>query len=430
MKRVLGLLLAVFCTTPLFAQNGHNSGSLRVFLDCQFFCDTRYVTDELPIVDFVTERTAADVHILHARQSTAAGGARITLTFLGQRSYAALSDTLQYSTNADATSDERRSALLHNLTVGLTRYLARAGLSDKLVIRAIAPPENVVQDASIEKDPWNYWVFSLGASGSVNGQATTKFVRKSANFSANRTTEAFKIRISGRLSESTSEFDVGDEIIKSGTTSERLSLSVVKSIGTKWAVGGTSFVSGSSFQNAELQMEIGPAIEYDFFPYSQSTRKFLTVQYGIKLVRRQYEKLTIFALDEETILRHSLDISLRLTQKWGSVSLSTDINHMLTNFERSLTDSYNMGFFGSANFRLFRGLSLRGFASYRRIRDQIDLPSTEATKDEILLRSVQLPTGYSYFFNFGLTYRFGSIFNNVVNPRMGGGGGGGMIIMM
>lgn len=90
-------------------------------------------------------------------------------------------------------------------------------------------------------------------------------------------------------------------------------MSVVKSIGTKWAVGGTSFVSGSSFQNAKLQMEIGPAIEYDFFPYSESTRKFLTVQYGIKLVRRQYEKLTIFALNEETILRHSLDISLSLT---------------------------------------------------------------------------------------------------------------------
>ena len=102
--------------------------------------------------------------------------------------------------------------------------------------------------------------------------------------------------------------------------------------------------------------------------------------------------------------------------------MSTDVNHMLTNFELSLTDSYNMGVFASANFRLFRGLSLRGFASYNRIRDQIDLPSTEATKDEILLRSVQLPTGYSYFFNFGLTYRFGSIFNNVVNPRMGGGG--------
>jgi hypothetical protein len=80
--------------------------------------------------------------------------------------------------------------------------------------------------------------------------------------------------------------------------------------------------------------------------------------------------------------------------------------------------------------RLFRGLSFNTFASYNRIRDQIDLPGNAATKEEILLRSVQLPTGYSYNVNFGFTYRFGSIFNNVVNPRMGGGGGGGMIIMM
>jgi hypothetical protein len=102
---------------------------------------------------------------------------------------------------------------------------------------------------------------------------------------------------------------------------------------------------------------------------------------------------------------------------------------MLTNFDRSLTDSYNLGVFGSARVRLFRGLSFNTFASYNRIRDQIDLPAEGATKEEILLQSTQLPTGYSYHINFGFTYRFGSIFNNVVNPRMGGGGGD-MIIMM
>ncbi len=96
---------------------------------------------------------------------------------------------------------------------------------------------------------------------------------------------------------------------------------------------------------------------------------------------------------------------------------------MLTNFDRSLTEFYNLGLFGSANVRLFRGFSFNTFASYNRIRDQLDLPSDEATKDEILLRSVQLPTGFSYFVNFGFTYRFGSIFNKVVNPCMGGGGG-------
>ncbi len=38
----------------------------------------------------------------------------------------------------------------------------------------------------------------------------------------------------------------------------------------------------------------------------------------------------------------------------------------------------------------------------------------------MLLHVQQLPTGYSYYANFGITYRFGSIFNNVVNPRFGG----------
>ena len=423
MRLLAGLVVAITLAVPVKAQERGAAQSLRVFLDCQFFCDNQYLREELPIVDFVTEPTQADVHILHARQRTAAGGSLITLTFLGQRNYTALSDTLTYATNSDATPDEERVALLHHLTIGLSRYLARAGLSDKLVIRAVKPSIQERPASSIEDDAWNYWVFSIGAGGFLRGQESTKFTRRRANFSANRTTEDLKIRFSGNINESKSEFDAGDETIESATSSERLTVQIVKSIGEQWAVGATGSVSASSFQNTKLQMEFGPAIEYDFFPYSQSTRKFLTVQYSIKLAKRHYDELTIFALDEETILRHSLGISLSLSQKWGSASISTDLSHLLTNFDRSLTDSYNLGIFGSASVRLFRGLSFNTFVSYNRIRDQIDLPSDAATKDEILLRSVQLPTGYSYFVNFGFTYRFGSIFNNVVNPRMGDGGG-------
>lgn len=424
MRLLVGLLMAITLTVPAKAQEEGALPSLRIFLDCRFFCDNQYIKEELPIVDFLNERTQADVHILHARQNTAGGGLRITLTFLGQRDYAALSDTLTYATRSDATPDDRRRALLHHLTIGLSRYLARAGLSDKLVISAVKPTSQDRPTSSIEEDPWNYWVFTVGASGSVNGQATTKSTRTRANFSANRTTEALKVSVRGNINDSKSEFDTGEETIESTTSSERLTAQIVKSIGEQWAVGVTGSVSTSSFQNTKLQMEFGPAIEYDFFPYSQSTRKFLTVQYNIKITRRRYDELTIFALDEETILRHSLGVSLRLSQKWGSASISTSFNHMLTNFDRSLTDAYNLGIFAFANVRLFRGFSFNTFASYNRIRDQIDLPGDEATKEEILLRSVQLPTGYRYRVNFGFTYRFGSIFNNVVNPRMGGGGGG------
>jgi hypothetical protein len=64
-----------------------------------------------------------------------------------------------------------------------------------------------------------------------------------------------------------------------------------------------------------------------------------------------------------------------------------------------------------------------------RIQDRISVGYEDATTEELLLRRRLLETDYSYFSSIGLSYRFGSIFNNVVNPRMDGGGGG-MIIMM
>jgi len=431
MKRLLGLLLGLCFAVSVHAQdNGNGATSLRVFLDCSYFCDDQFIKDELPIVDFLNERTQADVHILYASQSTGSGGSRVTLTFLGQRMYSDMVDTLYYATSGDATRDDERRALLHNLALGLSRYLAKAGMGDKLNITAVKPSSLEPAANSIEEDPWDYWVFSISGSGSLNGEESTKFTRKNGSFSANRTTEDLKIRFSGNARESISEYKYDGETTKSTTTSESLNGQVVKSIGKQWSIGAVGSVSASSYQNAKLRLEIGPALEYDFFPYTESTRKYLTLQYRITVSQNRYDELTIFALQEETILRHSLELSLSLSQKWGSVSLSGDLSHLLTNFDRSLTDSYNLGVFASANVRLFRGFSFNTFASYNRIRDQIDLPAAGATKEEILLQSIRLPTGYSYNLNFGFTYRFGSIFNNVVNPRMGGGGGGGMIIMM
>jgi len=40
-----------------------------------------------------------------------------------------------------------------------------------------------------------------------------------------------------------------------------------------------------------------------------------------------------------------------------------------------------------------------------------------ASLEEILLRRRELETSYYYYFSIGLSYTFGSIYNNVVNPR-------------
>jgi len=417
------LFVVMLAVSPVNAQSDGGAASFRVFFDCDFFCDTQYLKEQLPIVDFVTERTQADVHVLHGSQSTASAGERVTLTFFGRRAYEAMSDTLTYTTTSEASSDDERKELVHYMTLGLTRYMVKAGLGGKMSVSAEKPDASSESTASIADDPWDYWVFSVGGSGNVNGQESTKFMRRRANFSANRTTDALKIRFTGNLSENTSEFTTDDDVIKNTNSSGSLYGQVVFSVGSNWAIGGTSRLSTSSFSNTERRIEAGPAIEYNIFPYSESTRRYLAVQYGLMLEERQYDELTIFALKQETVARHFLELSASTSQKWGSLSISADVNHLITNFDRSLTDSYNLGLFGSANVRLFRGLSFNTFVSYNRIRDQIDLPAESATTEEILLQSVQLPTGYSYQVNFGFTYRFGSIFNNVVNPRMGGGGG-------
>jgi hypothetical protein len=62
------------------------------------------------------------------------------------------------------------------------------------------------------------------------------------------------------------------------------------------------------------------------------------------------------------------------------------------------------------------------------LRDQLYLPRGNLSDEERLLRLRQLATSYNYFVQVGLSYSFGSIFNNIVNPRFGGSSGGFIII--
>jgi hypothetical protein len=58
---------------------------------------------------------------------------------------------------------------------------------------------------------------------------------------------------------------------------------------------------------------------------------------------------------------------------------------------------------------------MKTFVNYVRGRKK-----SRSTLEEILLRRRQLATRYSYYGSVGLSYTFGSIFSNVVNPRFGG----------
>ena len=53
------------------------------------------------------------------------------------------------------------------------------------------------------------------------------------------------------------------------------------------------------------------------------------------------------------------------------------------------------------------------------MRDQLSLAKAAASDADILLQLRQLATSYTYGGYLSLSYTFDSLFNNVVNPRMG-----------
>jgi hypothetical protein len=69
-------------------------------------------------------------------------------------------------------------------------------------------------------------------------------------------------------------------------------------------------------------------------------------------------------------------------------------------------------------------LSLEVIGSTSLIRDQVYLLRRGSSPEEILVRRRQLATDYAHSLYLGVSYTFGSIFNNVVNSRFAGSSGG------
>lgn len=417
------LLLALLLPRGVRAQQTApataRAGAIRMFLDCQWQCDQQFLKKEITFVDWMRDRADADVHVLVTSQGTGGGGDEYTLKFIGLGRFANVEQTLKYFSTNTSTSDEIRNGILEVLKRGLVRYVAESPLASQLKISFQAPEGGLASKADAARDPWNLWVFNMGVGGSVNGEQSTKSHSFRGSVSASRTTEAWRMSFGSSMNYSADTFHLS-ETETFHTVSRNIDASgiVVKSLTEHWSLGLVGNASSSTFLNYELSMRVAPGVEFNFFPYSESTRRMFTVQYTVGLDRFNYREVTIFGKTEETLADHKLGTGLSLRQPWGNVSGSVSFTQYL-----NMLDKYRISSFGDANVRLFKGFSFSVFGSASRTRDQINLRAGDASPEEILVRQRQLASGYNYFLHFNINYSFGSVFNNIVNPRFGGGGG-------
>ena len=156
-----------------------------------------------------------------------------------------------------------------------------------------------------------------------------------------------------------------------------------------------------------------PAIEYDIFPYSESTRRIFRIFYIVSLAYNDYSDTTQFFKTEETLWSHKIQTSYTTVQKWGNINFSARWSNYLHDFSLN-----NLYLNSSVSLRVTKGLSVNLSARYSFVHDQISLRKGSASIEDVLLQRRELSTKYSYYFRFGLSYTFGSIYNNVVNPRL------------
>lgn len=382
--------------------------ALRIFFDCTS-CDNDYIKNELSFVNYVRDRKDAQVHILTTSEHTGAGGQKQTFYFIGQQEYIGQTDTLSFFIKADATDNELRTKQVNLLKLGLVRYVAKTPYADKLSIHF----EEGDEEENVT-DKWNSWFFELNGSAYFNGEQSYKYLNSWSSINAQKVTEDLKVEVSINYNYSKNSYMFDDTTIISTTKNKSFSHLLVKSINDHWSYGYDVNFRTSLYQNIDFSASLYPAIEYNVFPYSQSNRKQLRILYGAGTRIFNYIDSTIYNKEKELLFGQKLGIALEFKEKWGSISTSIEGSNYFHDISKKRIEVNT-----SLNLRLFKGLSLRIYGGASLIHDQINLPKGDVSSEDVLLRRKQLASQYLYWGSVGFSYSFGSIYNNVVNPRFG-----------
>ncbi len=392
---------------------GPEPGPLKVFIDSPTL-DPASLVEGLSYITLVRNREEAQVEV-RITADRVEGRDKYTISLIGQKNFAGIRDDLPCIPEPGRKPEEVHKDLAQAIELGLMRYVARSSLAGRVRInlRDQVSPTAVV-------DPWNFWVFSLSATSYISGEESYLSQLWFGSFSAVRVTPEWKIRLALNGTYYQNHYDYEDYVYDSSLNSQSVRGMIVKSLNDHWSVGVDASVQASSFSNVALGFGIAPALEFDVFPYSESTKKQLRILYRVGAERVRYTDETIYDKRTETLLKQALSATLELKRSWGTVSTTLEGSTYLHDLSK-----YHLELNSEVALRVFQGLNLTldGGASW--IHDQLSLAKGGATLEDVILQRKQLATSYDVYFMVGLSFSFGSVRSHIVNPRFGSPGGGG-----
>ena len=407
--------------TPGEENGGDESGRPMVFWDCQGpQCNSTYYRTEIPWVNWVRDPQDAHLHVIMTSQNTGTGGREYRLDVMGREPYADYEDQTLYQALSTDTDRERLDGVTYALSVAFARFAQYAGFRD--IVRfepggggGALSSLGIVSSEEVQ-DPWGLWVFRVNGNGNFSGESAQANRRFQGGLSASRVTPTWKQRYRLFVNYNFLERELSDgELFVDTRTDWNANTTVVYSVAEHWSVGFTSRIGRDVRQNQRWTARLTPGLEYSFFPYEEATRRSLTAFYAIGPEHFDYFEETQDLLFEETRFQQRLSIDFSQRQTWGDAGISLEGSHYLHDVARN-----NLELRGDLSVRITRGLEADFGASYEFVADQLYLPLAELSDEEILTGVRRIATDKEYRVSFGLSYEFGSIFNNVVNNRFPG----------
>ena len=409
-------LLVLTFALPLVgsAQDSTTSRPLvRAYISCSQ-CDEDYLREQVGFVNLVRDPQLADVTVQVTGLPNASGGRTYSIEVIGTRRGTRSADTLLVDISVNMTNIEGRDMLVRAVKVALVPFVQNSDALPHLDVTYKPPPSTLVTATRGEEDKWRGWVFRVGGQGNVEGDDNYRSRGGNGSMSANRVTEALKFSFSVKGEYMRTRYKLSDSsTLVSYARAWNTRGLIVQSLGDHFSLGVLADAGSSIFENTRRYVRAGPVLEYDFYPYREATQRQVMLRYSIGVRANRYVDTTIYGVLAESRPHHELSLSPNIQRPWGDIFGTTVWSQYLDDpTKRRLTT--NLG----VNVRITAGLSVNFYGAYSYIRDQLNISGVDLTDEERLLRLRELQSGSYFFTALGLSYTFGSVFSNVVNPRL------------
>jgi len=408
-KKKLKYLLLFLCLNTLITHSQtEEKESINFFVECN--CDKNYIMQEINGVNHVRDQALANVRLFIYDLANASGGRNYKLEFTGTDSFRDIKQNMTFNSSANMTPDDVRKRLVWRIKKGLLKYIVHSNLANRVVYRIKGKTE---QEDIEQYDPWHNWIFEVYGQAKFNKEASRKKFEYKIGLESDHITDDWRIRANFQLSQLNSEFIRNDNTFTSERKRYWGNASIVRSLSNHWSAGVFTNFRYDTFANINFATGFSPAVEYNIFPYSEVLKREITFAYRIGFFYNDYIETTIFDENSELIFNHSFNINLRYRQPWGNVSANLRASSFLEEFSKN-----RLQLNGNLSVRIFKGFSVRFSGNMQFISDQINLPSGDASLEDVLLQQKQIATNFDLGLSVGVTYTFGSAFNNVINTRL------------